>query len=303
MASDHITVCICTFKRPELLLHLLNELQKQKTDQLFSYSVIVVDNDHAQSAKESVLSFKEQSEMHVEYYCEPEQNIALARNKAVENAKGPFIAFIDDDEFPVDEWLLGLYKARVEFDADGVLGPVKPYFEINPPKWIIKGKICERESFSTGTILKSCRQTRTGNVLLLKNIFKNKSDLFNPDFGKTGGEDVDFFRRKIHEGLIFIWCEEAPVYETVPAERLTRTYHLKRALLRGKVATFHTRYFKDKLFSTSKSTIAFLLYTLAMPFFLIMGQHVFMKFMIRNCDHIGKILAELGINVVKEKNF
>ena len=34
------------------------------------------------------------------------QNIALARNKAIENAKGDFIAFIDDDEFPLDQWLL-----------------------------------------------------------------------------------------------------------------------------------------------------------------------------------------------------
>jgi len=284
-------------------LRLLNGLATQKTDQLFSYSVLVVDNDRTQSAKGSVLSFKEKSEMNVEYYCEPEQNIALTRNKAVENAKGTFIAFIDDDEFPIDGWLLGLYKAGTEFKADGVLGPVKPYFEIDPPKWVVKGKICERESFTTGTILKNYRNTRTGNVLLARKIFQNKSDFFNPDFGKTGGEDVDFFKRKINEGMVFIWCNEASVYETVPPERLTRTYHLKRALLRGEVATIHTRYFKDKLVSTLKSIIAISIYTLAMPFFLIMGQHVFMKFMIRNCDHIGKVLTVFGINVVKEKNF
>ena len=36
----------------------------------------------------------------VKYCVEPRQNIALARNKALQNAEGDLIAFIDDDEFP-----------------------------------------------------------------------------------------------------------------------------------------------------------------------------------------------------------
>ena len=107
---DHITVCICTYKRPKLLERLLNELQNQTTDDLFIYSIVVVDNHHNQAAKNTVAASKKKSSIAIEYHHEPEQNIALARNRAVKNAKGNFIAFIDDDEFPVNNWLIHLYK-------------------------------------------------------------------------------------------------------------------------------------------------------------------------------------------------
>ena len=97
--SEHITVCICTFKRAAMLAHLLNELENQRTENLFTYSIVVIDNDADESAREAVDSFKRKSTIPVKYYVEPEQNIALARNRAVQNSNGNFLAFIDDDEF------------------------------------------------------------------------------------------------------------------------------------------------------------------------------------------------------------
>lgn len=84
------------------------------------------------------------------------------------------IAFIDDDEFPVNSWISNLYKTLNECQADGVLGPVKPYFEKEPLKWVVKGKLCDRESFKIDTILKNSRYTRTGNVLLKKKFLMRK---------------------------------------------------------------------------------------------------------------------------------
>ena len=148
---DHISVCICTYKRPQLLEHLLNELQKQETGNIFTYSIVVVDNDKARSAEPVVSSFRERALVPLDYHCEPEQNIALARNRAVENAKGNFIAFVDDDEFPESAWLLNLYSTLRRYNADGVLGPVKPHFEVTPPHWVLKAKLCDRENFETRT--------------------------------------------------------------------------------------------------------------------------------------------------------
>jgi len=108
--NRHICVCICTYKRPNLLKRLLKALDLQRTDGLFSYSIVVVDNDECKSAQPVVVSFQQETKLEVKYFVEPEQNIALARNKAVENARGDFIAFIDDDEFPDAAWLLELYK-------------------------------------------------------------------------------------------------------------------------------------------------------------------------------------------------
>ena len=294
----HISICVCTYKRPKLLLHLLKKLQNQTTDNLFTYSIVAVDNDHTQSAKSTVAFFKENSLIDIDYYNEPEQNISLARNKAVEKSKGNLIAFIDDDEFPVDDWLLNLYKAYHKFEADGVLGPVKPYFRVVPPKWIIKGKLLEREKFKTGTSIDNPKYTRTGNVLISMKTFAQENPVFDPRFGRIGGEDVDLFRRLIEKGHVFVWCNEAPVFEEIGRERMCREYFINRALLRGVVNSSDRGLLS---FDTVKSLIAFCIYTSALPALLVVGHHLFMKYLIKDCDHIGKVLARVGIKVVRER--
>jgi glycosyltransferase involved in cell wall biosynthesis len=87
-------------------------LEGQKTESLFDYSNVIADNDRSESARQTVESCTRQLKISISYYVEPEQNIAYARNKAVENAKGDFIGFIDDDEFPIEQWLLNHYKAE-----------------------------------------------------------------------------------------------------------------------------------------------------------------------------------------------
>src|SRR5687768_10946656 len=103
---DHITVCICTYRRPRMLMHLLGRLQNQDTDGQFTYSLVVVDNDAAESARPAVEACMQQSAVPMRYLCEPERNISSARNRAVTSAAGAFVALIDDDEFPEESWLL-----------------------------------------------------------------------------------------------------------------------------------------------------------------------------------------------------
>ncbi|NIT60113.1 MAG: glycosyltransferase [Aliifodinibius sp.] len=296
--SDHITVCICTYKRPKLLMHLLQAVCQQRTDGVFDYSTVVVDNDCAESVKDIVLGLKERGPIDIDYFCEVEQNISLARNKAIEKSRSDLVAFIDDDEFPEENWLLNLYNACKEFGADGVLGPVKPHFQVEPPEWIVKGKLFDRKTFATGSTMKDSKEMRTGNVLLCRNVINEKETAFDPRFGKTGGEDTDFFKRKLAQGYVFVWCDEAIVYETIPPERFTRAYFLRRALMRGVVNSRYTSFIS---FSTLKSLMAFVLYTSALPVFLLIGNQLFMRYLIKDCDHIGKLLALCGIKILKER--
>ena len=290
--NNHITVCVCTYKRRKHLATLVNTLQSLNTDGLFAYSVVVVDNDSTESAKQTVEELKRHSSVFISYFNEPEQNIALARNKAVENAKREFIAFIDDDEVPSRNWLINLYKACSDFNADGVLGPVVPGYESEPPKWVVRGEFYERPSHRTGEVL-DWTNTRTGNVLLKREIFDTGENLFRKQFG-SGGEDRDFFKRMIAKGFRFVWCAEAPVYEAVPAVRYSRSFMLRRALLRGQLPQFTS-------VDYAKSLIAIPLYTASLPFLLVAGHHLFMKYLIKDFDHIGRLLNLCGINVIKEK--
>ena len=293
--KQHICVCICTYKRPELLSRLLLKLEKQETEDRFDFSIVITDNDRLESARLTVESFARQSNISISYYLEPEQNIALARNKAIKNASGDFIGFVDDDEFPDKDWLLNLYKAVNHYKSAGVLGPVLPHFQNKPPRWVLKGHFFDRPTHLTGHTLRS-ENTRTGNALLRSDIFQKCGKWFDPVFG-SGGEDRDFFRRKIAEGNVFIWCNEAPVFEMVPPERWKRTILLKRALLRGKMALNTT---EAKSRSLLISAVAIVIYTGFLPLFFVMGHHVFMKYLIKNFDHIGKLFAFFGIDLVKE---
>jgi len=299
---QHITVCICTYRRPELLRRLLEALERQLTEGFFAYSVTVVDNDRQRSGQRVAAEAAARGIVPVTYDVEPEQNIALARNRAVRNASGTHIAFLDDDERPIDTWLLLLYRTCRTCAADGALGPVKPEFLGTPPAWIVKGRICERKSFATGAIIRNYSDARTGNVLFDRRIFEGEQQPFDPRFGRTGGEDTDFFRRMLSRGRTFVWCNEAEAYEMVPPERLTRSYYLRRALLRGTVA-FRQPTLRLKAIGVAKSLAAVTLYTPLLPVLLVTGSHLFMRYLIKYCDHLGKLMAAVGLTVIKERNW
>ena len=290
----HISVCICTYRRPLLLKGLLEQLRGQETNGLFAYSIVVADNDHLQSARDVVGDFASAASIPICYCVEPRQSIALARNKAVEQARGDFVAFIDDDECPTQTWLMTLFKTCNQHDVDGVLGSVKPRFEGEPPKWLVKGKFYDRPTYPTGFVI-DWRKGRTGNVLLKKQVLTVSEQPFRPVF--ETGEDQDFFRRMIEAGHVFIWCDEAVAYEVVPPMRWKRTFMLRRALLRGKASLAHP---PTGALDIAISAVAIPAYTAALPFALLLGQHRFMRFLVSLFDHLGRLLALLGINLVRE---
>lgn len=292
----HISVCICTFKRPLLLRRLLDKLQVQETQGRFDYSIVISDNDAKSSAQSVVAEFAGSARVPVTYTSESQQNIALARNKALQHAYGDFIAFIDDDEFPETDWLLVMVRACEEFRAAGVLGPVRPHFESPPPRWIVKGRFCERLEHTTGRVM-NWEECRTGNLLFRRKILEGVTEAFSPEFG-SGGEDKDFFMRMTQQGHMFCWCNEGITYETVPRDRWTRSYMLRRALLRGRNILKHPI---GRVRLIAVSIFAIPIYSILLPFTLVLGQHVFMKYCIKFCDHAGRVLALFELNPVRQR--
>lgn len=289
----HISVCICTYKRPLLLKRLLIELSRQNTGGLFTYSIVVADNDQAKSAEATIDQIRSICTIPLKYCFESRQNIALARNKVVENAEGEFVAFIDDDEFPVPDWLLRLFTACNQYKVDGVLGPVKRHFDEAPPAWMRKSRFYDRTVNPTGMRVE-WREARTGNVLLKRQMLVGDTQPFRPEF--RAGEDQDFFRRKIEEGRVFIWSAEAEAFETVPPARWKRIYLMKKALLRGATAALQP---SCGIVSIAKSAMAVPLYAVALPFASLFGHHRFMEILVKLCDHAGKLLFLMGINPIR----
>ncbi|MCX7974600.1 MAG: glycosyltransferase, partial [Candidatus Aminicenantes bacterium] len=289
-------------KRPLRLRTLIDHLLKQETGNLFTFGIVIIDNDKFASAKyiyEKYKSVKHQNLSGITYDIEEKQNIALARNKAIFGSIGDYIAFIDDDELPDSNWLLNLYYAINKYKVDGVMGPVCPLFESLPPGWVMRGGFFNRRRFKTGHEM-IWEESRTGNVLLRREIFTKNPIWFREEFG-SGGEDRDFFFRKINEGYRFIWCDEAVVYEHIPKIRWSIIFMVKRALLRGKVSAYHSRL---NMLRFIISIVASVTYLFSLPYLFLIspiaGLEYFMRYLISFFDHMGKVLAVLGINPIKE---
>jgi len=287
-----VCVCICTYKRRELLERSLRGVMAQQSQFSLPVSVVVADNDREESARPTVERFLASTGFDVRYCVEPEQNIALARNRALQQADADLIAFLDDDEFPSDPWLTEMLQTLLASGADGVLGPVRPHFDTAPPSWLLPSGLSDRPEYPTGQTL-AWRQTRTGNVLFRRAILQDVGEPFRREFG-NGGEDQDFFRRMMERGCRFVWCNEGVAYEVVPAERCEKRYWWKRALLRGQNEKLHLT-----PGSVGKSLVAVPLYLLFLPFAALSGQARFMKFSVRMLDHLGKLFAATGIRVIR----
>jgi succinoglycan biosynthesis protein ExoM len=83
IVKKHISVCIPTFRRNQMLERLLRNLALQETGGLFDFSVVVVDNDAPGPARETVMRLREELGLDMTYGIEPVQAIPAARNHAV----------------------------------------------------------------------------------------------------------------------------------------------------------------------------------------------------------------------------
>lgn len=228
--SPEVSVCICTYKRPTLLLLLLESLAKQ-TFPLASFEVIVVDNDKSATARQAIMQAAQlYPTLVVRYEIEPTQGISYARNKSVALANGELLAFIDDDEWAVSHWLSDLVAGIKNQEVDAVLGPVIPQYPEGSRAWVIKSRFFERPRFPTGTFIGS-KGCRTSNVLVKAYRVKSRQPVpFDERLAQSGGEDYDFFKWLEAQGGKFIWCNTAEVNEEVPISRQTLVYMLERGL-------------------------------------------------------------------------
>jgi uncharacterized membrane protein len=104
----------------------------------------------------------------------------------------------------------------------------------------------------------------------------------------------------LRRGRSFVWCQEAPVYEEVPPERQRRMYFVRRALLRGVVRAKSERFLSLR---TAKSMAAVVLYALCLPFLALAGEHLFMRYLVKECDQVAKLLAHCGIPLARRRSF
>jgi succinoglycan biosynthesis protein ExoM len=228
-----ISICICTYKRPDGLRHALQSLIEMHLPPGCCLEVLVVDNDAAASAAVVVDEFRTVFvDLHLRYILESAPGVSHARNRCLSGATGEVMAFIDDDEFVQADWLVELLRCMDNTQADAVFGPVLPFFDVPPTPWLMASGINDRQRFLTGTPI-PWREARTGNVMLRRSMIEG-GHCFSTEFACTGGEDSLFFAKAQLSGRKLVWCDEAVVHESVPVQRMARAWVLHRAFMGGR---------------------------------------------------------------------
>lgn len=132
-----LSVVICTYNRAELLRQALESIGRQSHPR-HGYEVIVVDNnstDHTRSVAESFA----REQPNLRYLLEREQGLSRARNLGWQQARGEYVAYMDDDSRAPPDWL---DRARDVIDrhAPSVFGGnVFPWFDSEKPAWYRNG--------------------------------------------------------------------------------------------------------------------------------------------------------------------
>lgn len=298
------SVCIATFKRPELLRKLIQSLFNQKNVNDIRLEIIVVDNDKDESAKDIINEFINTSLVTISYYKQPIQNISLTRNLALDKSTGKYLAFIDDDETADDYWVANLINSIERFNADAVFGYIIPVFDSNVPIWMKQREIYFKPMGQTGD---PPLFRYTTNCLIKADTVKKNNIRFDPNYGLSGGEDGFFFDAMQKINSHFVVCREAISYEFIPAYRTTLRFTFSRFFQRGnnfglnKIEVENNKFQKTRVLLFIKSIIAILFFGFQ-SIILLPNKKKWIFSFIRLSLNLGKLSAVFGKKFFIYKN-
>lgn len=97
-APPRVTVAICTRERPDDLARALRAVRALRPA---PDEVLVVDNDPQSAATRALVT----AQGGIRYVLEPRRGLDVARNRALREASGDIVAFVDDDAVPEPGWV------------------------------------------------------------------------------------------------------------------------------------------------------------------------------------------------------
>jgi glycosyltransferase involved in cell wall biosynthesis len=232
-----VTVCACTYRRPEGLAALLKGLGEQTFERAPrpELRIIIADNEGSGRVRDICDQFRRSSGIPIEYVHEPQRGISYARNACLARLRddGDFFTMIDDDEIPDPDWIEQLLLAQETTAADVVQGRIRAELPASTPDWIVQGRYfdwqldadetrrAEREGYP------EIHKARTNNVLVRHAVVRELALQFDSRFALTGGEDIVFFAAIKRAGYRIVYAPQACVRDIVPPERTTLKYLLR----------------------------------------------------------------------------
>lgn len=232
MASElEIDVVICTYNRAASLDAVLDNLAKLVSNRSVAWRVVVVDNASTDHTADVVEAHRAKGLLPgLRRVFEPTQGLTVARLRGVRETVAPWIAFVDDDNFPTPTWLEAVGRAIGEHtDAGGIGGKVVLEWEVPPPSYLKEFAFCfaAQDHGDADCLVDSL----AGAGMVLRRSALAESGWLNRPLiadrvGKSliSGGDVEMALRVRSAGYGLWFVPDAVLMHRIPARRMSRRY-------------------------------------------------------------------------------
>lgn len=248
--SPLISAVICTYNRADLLAGAIESLLEQTLNPAHR-EIIVVDNASTDGTRAVVEQFAPDG---VRYVLETRQGLGYARNRGWQEARGEFVAYIDDDARAhpaLLERALGLLQTA-DPDPLCVGGAILPFYTQPEPDWF-------KDEYEIRTWGAEARALTPGETFSGPNMVWRRDVLaryggFPVDRGVTGdylavGEETGLFDRiwQAEPAPCFFYSPDLVVYHWVAPVKLSVGYRLKRSFITGQDEALHRAHSEPRL--------------------------------------------------------
>jgi glucosyl-dolichyl phosphate glucuronosyltransferase len=181
MSEPVISVVVATYNRVADLRVGLESLTKQR--QAGNYEIIVVDNNSTDATAAVVAEFH-QRDPHIRYVFEPQPGASQARNRGWQEARGTYVAYLDDDCKVTPQWLSVAQDVVVQQAPAVFGGPYFAFYNTPKPRWF-KDAYGTHSKGGVARALRADEYLSGGNMALRRDLLEQIGG-FDPTFGPHG---------------------------------------------------------------------------------------------------------------------
>lgn len=242
------TVALCTHNHADRLERTLVDLAQLRLPRE-AWELIVIDNGCTDSTPRLLTEHRWPAGWQVRVVREDKLGLSNARNRAIAEARGDYVIFVDDDETPDPDWLCAYERLIDAKDPDAFGGRIRVLFEDMRPSWLrdeLLGFLGELNRADAIAPLEDPGESFYGGNFGFRRTVCERVGTFDAMLGRkgsdnTGGEEVDFYRRLLSAGLRVWWTPEAVIFHRVRAAKLRRSYFLDLHYRMGRVEAIRRR--------------------------------------------------------------
>ncbi len=238
-----ISVALCTHNHADRLPRTLADLGRL-TQPSRPWELIVVDNACSDETPELLADNDWRPPgVPVRLVHEARLGLSNARNRALREARGEYLLFVDDDETPHPEWLTAYERDMLAYAPDALGGRIDVMFEHGErPTWLqdeLLGFLGHLDHGDGCWLTDPATPFYGGNFAVRIDLFSRIGE-FDADLGRKGqinfgGEDTEFYRRLIASGYRVRWVPGAIINHRIRADKLRRSYFLDLHFRQGQV--------------------------------------------------------------------